>query len=94
MSPNPHLREASERQMEHTGMKLSEKLKAKVERDLGVEVDDGPNRIWGAKGAAHRWEVTLSSGIMLTSEDTMADSLRSPKLHIIRDGIHEYITVS
>lgn len=94
MSPNPHLRKASERQMEHAGMKLSEKLKAKVERDLGVEVDDGPNRIWGAKGAAHRWEVTLSSGITLTSEDTMADAVKTPKLSIIYDGIHPYITVS
>lgn len=75
-------------------MKLSERLKAKVERDLGVEVIDGPRRIWGVKGAAHRWEVTLSSRITLTGEDTMADAVRTPKLHIIRDGIHQYISVS
>lgn len=75
-------------------MKLSERLKAKIEQDLGVEVVDGPHRIWGVKGAAHRWEVTLSGGITLTSEDTMADAVRTPKLHIIRDGIHRYISVS
>lgn len=75
-------------------MKLSEKLKAKIEQDLGVDVVAGPNRIWGVKGAAHRWEVTLSNGVRLTGEDTMAESVKTSKLHILRDGIHPYISVS
>lgn len=75
-------------------MKLSEKLREKVEADLGVTVIDGPTRIYGLKGAAHRWEVKLLDGRELSCEDTMAEAVNTEKLHIIKDGIHPYITVS
>jgi hypothetical protein len=72
---------------------LSEKLKIKIEHDLGYKVLRGPSRIWGVKGAAHRWSVKLDVVGEISSEDTMAESVKSGKLHILQDGMHRYISV-
>jgi len=75
-------------------MKLSEQLKLKIESDLNLEIREGPFRIYGVKGAAHRWYIRLKDGRELSCEDTMRDSVKTEKLHILIDGIHPYISVS
>ena len=61
-------------------MKMSERLKAKVENDLGISVASGPHRIWGARGAAHRWRIETAEGHEYSCEDTMRESVATSKL--------------
>lgn len=72
---------------------VSSKLKDLIEDQLGLTVIEGPTRIYGLKGAAHRWSVRCAGGRELTGEDSMTDCVKSGRLGFVKDGIHTYISV-
>ena len=73
--------------------RLSSKLKDLIEDQLDLTVIEGPTRIYGLKGAAHRWSIRCEGGLEFTGEDSMADCVKSGRLGFVKDGPHTYISV-
>lgn len=73
--------------------RVSEQLKRRIESDLGLAVKHGPKRIYGVKGAAHRWFIVTVDGEHISSEDTMKQSVNAAKLELYRSGDSAYISI-
>jgi hypothetical protein len=72
-------------------MRPAEKLKARIEKDLGLPVVDleSINRgHWGKSDGVHRWMASGPAGEHYASEDSISRCLRAPRIAYYIDPIH------